>query len=122
MAAVIRLASCSNENKPADAKQAVRFHLSRNFADLNRAVDFFRVFFQAEPANCRADDAKFELNRTFNDACRLTSNSASRTGGRSKPNSSRRFPALRRPKAGPPAAAAEGGTPTVLLDFCSLHV
>lgn len=63
MAAVIPLASCAKESKPAEGtRQAVRFHLSLNVADLNRTVDFFRVFFNAEPAKCRADYAKFELN------------------------------------------------------------
>jgi len=41
---------------------AVRFHLSLNVADLHRAVDFYRLLFDREPAKQRADYAKFELD------------------------------------------------------------
>lgn len=41
---------------------AVRFHISLNVSDLGRAVDFYRTLFNVEPAKCRADYAKFELN------------------------------------------------------------
>jgi len=40
----------------------VRFHLSLNVADLTRAVAFYRILFGREPAKCRPDYAKFELD------------------------------------------------------------
>jgi catechol 2,3-dioxygenase-like lactoylglutathione lyase family enzyme len=40
----------------------VRFHLSLNVADLNRAVAFYRVLFGTAPAKLRSDYAKFELD------------------------------------------------------------
>jgi catechol 2,3-dioxygenase-like lactoylglutathione lyase family enzyme len=40
---------------------AVRFHLSLNVADLNQSVAFYKVLFGTEPAKCRPDYAKFEL-------------------------------------------------------------
>ena len=61
MTAVIPLGSCTREAAP-ETKQATRFHLSLNVGDLNRAIEFFRAFFGVEPAKCRADYAKFELN------------------------------------------------------------
>jgi len=39
-----------------------RFHLSLNVASLERAIGFFKVFFDREPAKCRPDYAKFELD------------------------------------------------------------
>jgi catechol 2,3-dioxygenase-like lactoylglutathione lyase family enzyme len=39
-----------------------RFHLSLNVSDLERTIDFFRVFFGVEPAKQRVDYAKFELD------------------------------------------------------------
>ena len=47
--------------KPAGSS-AIRFHLSLNVADLDRAIGFFRIFFGVEPAKCRPDYAKFELD------------------------------------------------------------
>jgi catechol 2,3-dioxygenase-like lactoylglutathione lyase family enzyme len=41
---------------------AVRFHLSLNVADLERSVAFYRILFGCEPAKCRRDYAKFELD------------------------------------------------------------
>src|SRR5580704_11415286 len=41
---------------------AVRFHLSLNVSSLDRAVDFYRILFGREPAKCRKDYAKFELD------------------------------------------------------------
>src|SRR5262245_12261389 len=61
MAAVIPISSCARE-AASETKQATRFHLSLNVGDLNRAIEFFRAFFGVEPAKCRADYAKFELN------------------------------------------------------------
>ncbi len=40
---------------------AVKFHLSLNVADLNRSIAFYRTLFGVEPAKCRPDYAKFEL-------------------------------------------------------------
>lgn len=40
----------------------VRFHLSLNAANLDRAVEFLRVLLGVEPAKCRPDYAKFELD------------------------------------------------------------
>lgn len=40
----------------------IRFHLSLNVANLGRAVDFYRTLFGTEPAKCRPDYAKFELD------------------------------------------------------------
>lgn len=62
MTAVIPIGSCSREAPAESAKQPTRFHLSLNVGDLNRAIEFFRVFLGVEPAKCRADYAKFELN------------------------------------------------------------
>ncbi len=39
----------------------VRFHLSLNVTNLELAVAFYRVLFGLEPAKCRPDYAKFEL-------------------------------------------------------------
>jgi catechol 2,3-dioxygenase-like lactoylglutathione lyase family enzyme len=63
MTAVIPIGSCSRDKvAPAEAeKKVTRFHLSLNVADLDKAIDFFRVFFGVEPAKCRDDYAKFEL-------------------------------------------------------------
>jgi catechol 2,3-dioxygenase-like lactoylglutathione lyase family enzyme len=41
---------------------AIRFHLSLNVADLDRSVAFYRILFGREPAKCRTDYAKFELD------------------------------------------------------------
>ncbi len=42
--------------------QPTRFHMSLNVRDLQQTIDFFRSFFGVEPAKCRADYAKFELD------------------------------------------------------------
>lgn len=52
--------SCSTTDSAAST--AVRFHLSLNVGDLDRSIDFFRVFFGREPAKHYPDYAKFELN------------------------------------------------------------
>ncbi len=39
----------------------VKFHLSLNVTDLRRAIAFYRVLFDAEPAKCHDDYAKFEI-------------------------------------------------------------
>ncbi|HTU91973.1 MAG TPA: ArsI/CadI family heavy metal resistance metalloenzyme [Gemmataceae bacterium] len=41
---------------------AIRFHLSLNVANLERSVAFYRILFGSEPAKCRSDYAKFELD------------------------------------------------------------
>lgn len=41
---------------------AIRFHLSLNVAELERSVAFYRILFGREPAKCRPDYAKFELD------------------------------------------------------------
>jgi catechol 2,3-dioxygenase-like lactoylglutathione lyase family enzyme len=41
---------------------AVRFHLSLNVSNLERAVAFYRILFGREAAKCRPDYAKFELD------------------------------------------------------------
>jgi catechol 2,3-dioxygenase-like lactoylglutathione lyase family enzyme len=41
---------------------AIRFHLSLNVADLERSVAFYCTLFGREPAKCRPDYAKFELD------------------------------------------------------------
>jgi catechol 2,3-dioxygenase-like lactoylglutathione lyase family enzyme len=41
---------------------AIRFHISLNVSDLERAVAFYRALFNKEPAKRRADYAKFELD------------------------------------------------------------
>jgi len=41
---------------------AVRFHLSLNVANLERSVAFYRILFGCDPAKCRPDYAKFELD------------------------------------------------------------
>lgn len=41
---------------------AIRFHLSLNVANLERSIAFYRVLFGREPAKCRPDYAKFELD------------------------------------------------------------
>src|SRR5579871_2032423 len=41
---------------------AVRFHLSLNVSSLERSVAFYRILFGREPAKCRPDYAKFELD------------------------------------------------------------
>jgi catechol 2,3-dioxygenase-like lactoylglutathione lyase family enzyme len=40
----------------------VKFHLSLNVRDLDRALAFYRVLFGVEPAKCHPDYAKFELD------------------------------------------------------------
>jgi catechol 2,3-dioxygenase-like lactoylglutathione lyase family enzyme len=47
---------------PLAVEPAVRFHLSLNVADLARSIAFYRVLFDCEPAKCRPDYAKFELD------------------------------------------------------------
>src|SRR5580658_5485605 len=37
------------------------FHLSLNVGNLARAIDFYRVLFDMEPAKCHDDYAKFEV-------------------------------------------------------------
>src|SRR5262245_2012583 len=44
------------------APAVVKFHLSLNVADLDRSVAFFETLFGREPAKCRPDYAKFELD------------------------------------------------------------
>jgi catechol 2,3-dioxygenase-like lactoylglutathione lyase family enzyme len=39
----------------------IRFHLSLNVSNLERSVAFYRTLFGIEPAKCRVDYAKFEL-------------------------------------------------------------
>ncbi|WP_425617117.1 ArsI/CadI family heavy metal resistance metalloenzyme [Anatilimnocola sp. NA78] len=58
---VISIGSCAREAEAA-TKQVTKFHLSLNVGDLDKAIAFFRVFLGVEPAKCRADYAKFELN------------------------------------------------------------
>jgi catechol 2,3-dioxygenase-like lactoylglutathione lyase family enzyme len=41
---------------------AIRFHLSLNVSELERSVAFYRVLLGREPAKCRPDYAKFELD------------------------------------------------------------
>jgi catechol 2,3-dioxygenase-like lactoylglutathione lyase family enzyme len=45
--------------KPATG---ARFHLSLNVKNLERSVEFFRIFLGREPAKCRPDYAKFEMD------------------------------------------------------------
>jgi catechol 2,3-dioxygenase-like lactoylglutathione lyase family enzyme len=45
------------------ATPAVRFHLGLHTSDLNRAVQFYRALFGAEPAKHSNDYAKFEVDR-----------------------------------------------------------
>jgi catechol 2,3-dioxygenase-like lactoylglutathione lyase family enzyme len=40
--------------------KSIKFHLSLNVSDLQRAVDFYRVLFDTEPAKVHDDYAKFE--------------------------------------------------------------
>src|SRR5271156_2935528 len=40
---------------------ALKFHLSLNVSNLERALAFYRVLFGIEPAKCHDDYAKFEL-------------------------------------------------------------
>lgn len=42
--------------------QPARFHLSLNTGDLDRMVEFLKALIGAEPAKCRSDYAKFELD------------------------------------------------------------
>lgn len=44
------------------AETLVRFHLSLNVSDIDRAVGFYSTAFGVEPAKRRADHAKFELD------------------------------------------------------------
>ncbi len=41
---------------------AIRFHLSLNVSDLARSINFYRILLGTEPAKCRHDYAKFELD------------------------------------------------------------
>jgi catechol 2,3-dioxygenase-like lactoylglutathione lyase family enzyme len=43
------------------SQRGARFHLSLNVADLARAIEFCRALLGVEPAKCRPDYAKFEL-------------------------------------------------------------
>jgi catechol 2,3-dioxygenase-like lactoylglutathione lyase family enzyme len=47
----------------AAAETLVRFHLSLNVGDIDRAVAFYSTAFGVEPAKRRADYAKFELDQ-----------------------------------------------------------
>lgn len=47
---------------PVSSATAVRFHLSLNVSDLGKAVSFYRILFDREPAKLRSDYAKFELD------------------------------------------------------------
>jgi catechol 2,3-dioxygenase-like lactoylglutathione lyase family enzyme len=40
---------------------AVKFHMSLNVSDLKRSIAFYQTLFGVEPAKCRPDYAKFEL-------------------------------------------------------------
>jgi catechol 2,3-dioxygenase-like lactoylglutathione lyase family enzyme len=42
--------------------RGIRFHLSLNVANLERSIAFFQTLFGREPAKCRPDYAKFELD------------------------------------------------------------
>jgi catechol 2,3-dioxygenase-like lactoylglutathione lyase family enzyme len=44
------------------APTTVKFHLSLNVADLDKSVEFFQALFGRDPAKCRPDYAKFELD------------------------------------------------------------
>lgn len=48
---------------PAEDAGVVKFHLSLNVANLDRSVAFFQTLFGSEPAKCRPDYAKFELEQ-----------------------------------------------------------
>jgi len=47
---------------PPKPAAGARFHISLNVKSLDRSVEFFRVFLGREPAKCRADYAKFEMD------------------------------------------------------------
>ncbi len=50
-------------NKPGEEHAAgVKFHVSLNVADLERALVFYRALFEREPLKHHADYAKFELD------------------------------------------------------------
>ena len=40
----------------------VKFHAPLNVSDLARSIEFYRALFGLEPAKCRADYTKFELD------------------------------------------------------------
>jgi len=42
-------------------KACLKFHISLNVSNLDRALDFYRVLFGMEPSKCHDDYAKFEL-------------------------------------------------------------
>src|SRR5262245_23257712 len=44
------------------APSTLKFHLSLNVANLDRSVEFLKALFGREPAKCRPDYAKFELD------------------------------------------------------------
>ncbi|MCY2968028.1 MAG: VOC family protein [Planctomycetota bacterium] len=46
---------------PLVVDPSTKFHLSINVSDLDRSVEFYRLLFGCEPAKCRVDYAKFEL-------------------------------------------------------------
>jgi len=56
----VALPTCTAPTTTASSRTC--FHLSLNVASLDRAIEFFRVFFGREPAKCRPDYAKFELS------------------------------------------------------------
>jgi catechol 2,3-dioxygenase-like lactoylglutathione lyase family enzyme len=47
---------------PLAVETSVRFHLSLNVSNLERSIAFYRILFDREPAKCRSDYAKFELD------------------------------------------------------------
>ena len=50
------------ESQPSSAATTgIRFHLSLNVNDLEKAIGFYRLLFGVEPAKCYDDYAKFEL-------------------------------------------------------------
>jgi catechol 2,3-dioxygenase-like lactoylglutathione lyase family enzyme len=48
--------------KSALTTERARFHLSLNVGNLDRSIEFFRSLLGCEPAKCRPDYAKFELD------------------------------------------------------------
>jgi catechol 2,3-dioxygenase-like lactoylglutathione lyase family enzyme len=47
--------------EPKTAVAGSRFHISLNVKNLDRSVEFLRIFLDREPAKCRPDYAKFEM-------------------------------------------------------------
>lgn len=58
MATTLELPTISAPSKAS----GIRFHLSLNVANLERSIAFFQTLFGRQPAKCRADYAKFELD------------------------------------------------------------